>query len=50
MSSFCAQRQLLFAVTIFAMLAVILQQKRAEKAAAMRPEEVAEKPAISIPV
>lgn len=41
---------MLFAVTIIAMLAVIIQQKRAEKAAAMRPEEVANKPAISIPV
>jgi len=41
---------MLFAVTILAMLAVILQQKRAEKAAAMRPEEAANKPAISIPV
>jgi len=41
---------MLFVVTILAMLAVILQQKRAEKAAAMRPEEAANKPAISIPV
>ena len=41
---------MLFAVTVIAMLAVIIQQKRAEKAAAMRPEEAANKPAISIPV
>jgi spermidine/putrescine transport system permease protein len=41
---------MLFAVTVIAMLAVIIQQKRAEKAAAMRPEEVANKPAISLPV
>lgn len=41
---------MLFAVTVIAMVAVIVQQKRAEKAAAMRPEEVANKPAISIPV
>jgi spermidine/putrescine transport system permease protein len=41
---------MLFVVTILAMLAVILQQKRAEKGAAMRPEEAANKPAISIPV
>jgi len=41
---------MLFAVTVLAMLAVIIQQKRAEKAAALRPEEAANKPAISIPV
>jgi spermidine/putrescine transport system permease protein len=41
---------MLFAVTVIAMLAVIIQQKRAEKAAALRPEEVANKPAISLPV
>ena len=41
---------MLFAVTVLAMLAVIIQQKRAEKAAAMRPEEAANKPAISLPV
>ncbi len=41
---------MLFAVTVLAMLAVIIQQKRAEKAAAMRPEEVANKPAVSLPV
>lgn len=41
---------MLFAVTVLAMLAVIIQQKRAEKAAAMRPEEAAAKPAVNIPV
>lgn len=41
---------MLFAVTVIAMLAVIIQQKRAEKAAAMRPEEAANKPAVSIPI
>lgn len=41
---------MLFAVTVIAMLAVIIQQKRAEKAAAIRPEEAASKPAVSIPV
>ncbi len=41
---------MLFAITVIAMMAVIIQQKRAEKAAAMRPEEVANKPAVSLPV
>lgn len=41
---------MLFAVTVLAMLVVIIQQKRAEKASAMRPEEIANKPAVSIPV
>ncbi len=41
---------MLFAVTIIAMLIVILQQRRAEKLAAMRPEEIANKPAVSIPI
>jgi len=41
---------MLFAVTVIAMLVVIFQQKRAEKAAAMRPDEVANKPAMSLPV
>lgn len=41
---------MLFALTIIAMLIVILQQRRAEKMAAMRPEEIANKPAVSIPI
>lgn len=41
---------MLFVVAVSAMLAVIIQQKRAEKAAAMRPEEAADKPAVSIPI
>ncbi|MBN8870108.1 MAG: ABC transporter permease [Solirubrobacterales bacterium] len=41
---------MLFAVTVIAMLVVIIQQRRAEKASAMRPEEIANKPAMSLPV
>jgi len=41
---------MLFAATVLVMLAVILQQKRAEKMAEMRPDEVANKPAVSLPI
>ncbi len=41
---------MLFAVTVIAMIAVILQQRRAEKAAGLRPDEIADKKAISLPV
>ncbi len=41
---------MLFLITIIAMLAVIIQQRRAEKLSEMRPEEIAEKPAVSIPI
>ncbi|MBN8866441.1 MAG: ABC transporter permease [Solirubrobacterales bacterium] len=41
---------MLFAITVIAMVAVIIQQRRAEKIAGMRPEEAANKPAINIPV
>jgi len=41
---------MLFAVTVLAMLAVIIQQKRAEKAAGLRADEVADKKAVSLPV
>lgn len=37
---------MLFAVTVIAMIAVILQQRRAEKAAGLRPDEIADKKAI----
>jgi len=41
---------MLFAVTILVMLSVILQQRRAEKMSQMRPEEIANKPAVSLPM
>ncbi|MCO5316285.1 MAG: ABC transporter permease [Solirubrobacterales bacterium] len=41
---------MLFAVTVIAMLSVIIQQRRAEKMADMRPEEIANKPAVSLPM
>jgi len=41
---------MLFAVTVLAMLAVIIQQKRAEKAAGLKADEVANKKAVSLPV
>ncbi|MCB0863505.1 MAG: ABC transporter permease [Solirubrobacterales bacterium] len=41
---------MLFAVTVIAMLGVIIQQKRAEKAAGLRPDEVADQKAVSLPV
>ena len=41
---------MLFTITVIAMIAVIRQQRRAEKIAGMKPDEVANKKAVSLPI
>jgi len=41
---------MLFTITVIAMIAVILQQRRADKIAGMKPDEVANKKTVSLPI